>query len=706
MNAGLKPAFTVSTTDYSENRDWKMKKLKTIAVVIFLAVMPLSAQDIIEPQNTVEIKTEKQEAIKKTDIQDEKSTGTESDTPAISSGDDDKKAPAPRIADKPEKKTKTGPDTPAEDNQSLEKTAEIKIPDKPSETDYRPAAKTKPVKKNNDINMEAITIKGKKRIKTNLEKAGTTTSIGAEDIEVRNEKLLKDTLKQIPGMQVQTQKKGTRKFSMRGYDMSKVAILIDGIPVIDAFGGGMDIDNIGLMDISQIIISRGTSSALYGTRGVVGSINLIKNEPEEMYTNISAEIDHNLNHVLSASHGAPIGDFYYYVSGSYDRSRGYTISKKLDRETREKWLLKISRYDLYGFTLQNIYDNPASCAATYYLNDTALWDHTSHTKYKINGKIGYHFTPTLEAGITSFYNNSEMKKSNYFTDMRSMYTYNDYTGEKDWRLPDSTYILRNLSTLWPVYDDYAIAPYVVFEKDKLRLKANGYFYGQYNKFLAYDDPEQNVLAYNRDEITMTWSIWNNKSYGFNVFPSYDITPWNTLNCAISYYISDHLEEEQAYNDESTKIIKYYGHKKYKIRYIKAGYLTVAAEDEMHLKKNIDLTFGISYDAQDLMEHRKKINIYGNTTMVDQYQAMDDSILWGTRDSLNPVAGIIYEPVMNLLKVKASLSRKTSFPTLRAYTKTVSPYQESSDLGSADVKIKPEKPSTVTWDSNSPSWTAG
>ncbi len=77
-------------------------------------------------------------------------------------------------------------------------------------------------------------------------------------------------------------------------------------------------------------------------------------------------------------------------------------------------------------------------------------------------------------------------------------------------------------------------------------------------------------------------------------------------------------------------------------------------------------------------------------MIDQYQAENDSMLWGTRDSFNPVAGIVYEPIKDLLKLKAAASRKTSFPTLQAYSKTVSPYQTSSDLGSRDVNIKPEK----------------
>jgi len=526
--------------------------------------------------------------------------------------------------------------------------------------------------------------------KSMLEKAVTTTEITGEDIEVRSDKVLKDVLYQVPGIQVSPQRKGTTQFYMRGYDMSKIAILVDDIPLIDSFSGSMDIDNIGLLDISEIIISRGTTSALYGTKGAVGSINLIRREPAKMFTNFSAEYGQDGNYVTSVSHGAPVGNFYYYVSVLYDKSDGYTISEKLGRKEREKWLLKLSRYDLYGFSLNDIYTHAGSNAATFYFNDIGLWNHTGHEKYKFNGKVGYHFTPDLEMGTSLFYNQSEMENSNYFTDMRSMYTYNEFTDQKDWKLPDTTYILRNLSSIWPKYDDYAVSTFINFEKGIFGLKANTYFYKNSNNFVAYDDPYEYVLAYNRSAPTMTWSIWTSQTYGFNIYPSWQLSSRNKLNLALSYYISTHKEEEQAYNEKATQTIEYYGRGKYKMLDIQAGYLTFAVEDEMQIMKDVELGVGVSYDGQDLRKYQRKLGINGRTEMVAQEQAKDDSMLWGTRDSINPVVNILYEPIKDFLKLRAAASQKTSFPTLQAYTRTVSAYQENSSSESADVKIKPEK----------------
>jgi iron complex outermembrane recepter protein len=578
----------------------------------------------------------------------------------------------------------------AQETKGVDNAGEVQSQNQPLEEKDKPDNKTK-IKK--EYQLEGIVVK-ERRIK-NIEKpetvkGGTTTEITAEDIEERSDKVLKDVLYQVPGIQVVTQRKGTTQFYMRGYDMSKVAILVDDIPLIDSFTGTMDIDNIGLMDISEIVVSRGPTSALYGTKGGVGSINLIRKKPTKMYTDFSAEYGECNNFVSSVSHGAPIGNFYYQISALYDKSDGYEVSANLDRQKREEWLLKLSRYDLYGFTLNDIYAHPGSSAAVYYLGDTGLWDHIGHEKYKVNGRIGYHVTPNLDIEASFFYNQTQMETSSYFTDMRSMYTYNDYTHDKDWRLPDTTYILRNMSSRWPEYNDYAVAPYIIYEKGNFGVKANAYFYENTNKFMAYDDPLENVLAFNRDANTMTWSIWTSSTYGFNIFPSYKISSWNRLNFSLIYYVSNHKEEEEAYNDESTKTIEYYGTGKYATLEIGAAYLTFAIEDEMQIKDDIELSLGVSYDAQDLTNYQKKLGLNGSTEMIDQYQARDDAMLWGTRDSFNPVADIVYEPIKDFLKLKAAAALKTSFPTLQAYSKTSSPYQTSSDLSNRDVFIKPEK----------------
>ncbi|MCL2025568.1 MAG: TonB-dependent receptor plug domain-containing protein, partial [Leptospirales bacterium] len=370
-----------------------------------------------------------------------------------------------------------------------------------------------------------ITVVGEKR--TGIEKAGTSTVVTGQDIEDKSSKALKDELVYIPGMQIETQRRGTRTFSMRGYSMSKVAMLVDGIPVMDTFGGSFDIDNIGLLDVSDIIVSRGVSSALYGARGTVGSINIIKAPPKKMYTTAVAEVDHLYDRVLSVAHGMPIGDFYYMLSASYDKSNGYTVSKKLDRKKREEWFLKLSRYDFYGFNLNNFYsDDPAvraDSSARYYLTDTGKWDHVNHEKYKVNGKIGYNITQKIETGITAFYNKSKMNNSIYHTDLYSTYRYDSFEQRRKWMPPITSYAsytMRNLSSRWPDYDDYALSSFINYKGESFDLKVNAFFYEQYNKYMSYIDPKEIIPVHRRGEEYGVWSIWQNNTYGFNIYPTY------------------------------------------------------------------------------------------------------------------------------------------------------------------------------------------
>lgn len=539
-----------------------------------------------------------------------------------------------------------------------------------------------------------ITVTGEKR--TSIEKSGTTTTVTAQDIDEKSSKLLKDTLTQVPGMQVETQRKGTRSFTMRGYSMSKVAMLIDGIPVIDSFGGGTDIDNIGLLDVSDIIISRGTSSALYGARGTVGSINIIKTPPKKSYLKLAAEADHLYNHMLSFAHGAPIGNFYYLVSGSYDKSDGYEISKKLDQKKREKWLLKLSRCEsLYGIHLSNFYSTDpakrADSAAPYYLTDTGKWDHINHEKYKVNGKVGYHFTPNLEIGATAFYNKTEMQNSIYNTDLYSVYRYNDFAGGRVWSAPVNfaSYSLRNSSSCWPDYDDYAVSPFLNFKNGGFELKLNAYYYNQYNKYASYTDPKEGMLSTVDNLADETWSIWENQTYGFNIYPSVKLSENNKLSFAVSYYIGSHSEYDQAFNNDAVNIIHYYGKGKYKTEEISAAYLTLAVEDEIRIGKKTELSMGVSYDAQDLFKYKKKKGISGSTEMLDETKVDDNSMLWGTQDSFNPVVGIVSQ-VTEMLQLRSSASYKTSFPTLQAYTSTESSQLSETKDDSKYEKLKPEK----------------
>ena len=151
------------------------------------------------------------------------------------------------------------------------------------------------------------------------------------------------------------------------------------------------------------------------------------------------------------------------------------------------------------------------------------------------------------------------------------------------------------------------------------------------------------------------------SYGVQAYPSFRIASWNRLSLALLWR-GDEIDARQQANrrSESPDIVTLYGMSKYKVNYLKAYFVTVAIEDEISIKDRLKITAGVSYDAQDFMVHKARYAdyhyYYGNI-----YIVKDKSMIWGTRDSFNPVAGVVYDPVKDLVRLKARLFHEDPVP---------------------------------------------
>jgi len=526
----------------------------------------------------------------------------------------------------------------------------------------------------------------KDRAIANIEDASTTTEITSEDIKARNEKTLGDSLKMVPGIQVTTAAKGNTNFSLRGFDQDKVVVLVDGIPINDVYEATFDISQIPVVNVSKIVVNRGVASALYGANGAIGSINVVTKKPEQMFTQVNAEYGQHENYMLNVANGSPIGDAYYWITGSVINSGGYEVSEKLDKNERRKWFDKLVRYDLYGYT----YDTVTLQAKDDYVNDTGLWNHTEFTKYQVAGKIGYNFTEKIEAGISSSYNHNEQKSNTFKANCMSSY----YDDSNEWSSPaghqfnmptkPNRDVFQNRAFYWPEKYDFTVSPYFNGEFGNLTVKANIFYYKQYTDLEGYAIQDHSIYMFppsiDASSTNPYHSIWTEQSYGVNVYPSVKIADWNKLNFALTYRSDSHTEEEKAMSQAlSPDIWAVHGGDKYKTKYLAADFITFAVEDEINLNKKIEITAGISYDAQNFTDNKDRIS---DSEYSNAYKAKEDSMFWGTRDSFNPVVAVVWNTVEDVLKLRAAASSKTKFPTLSAY----------SDIEDSlsDKEIKPER----------------
>jgi len=518
----------------------------------------------------------------------------------------------------------------------------------------------------------------------NIEDASTTTEITETDIKVRGDKTLGDSLTMIPGIQVTMSAKGNTNFSLRGFDQDKVVVLVDGVPINDVYEGNFDISQIPVMNVSKIVVNRGVASALYGANGSIGSINVVTKRPEEMFTEINAEYGQYNSYMLNVANGSPIGDAYYWITGSVLHSGGYEVSKKLDKSERRKWFDKLVRYDLYGKTFSDI----TLAAVDNYLNDKGKWNHTEYTKYQIAGKFGYSITDKMEAGLSASYYNNEQKSNTFKGNCMSSY-YND---TEEWSNPSGTKftvdgrkaIFQNRAFYWPEKYDFTVAPYFKGEFGDLTVKANIFYYRQYTDLEGYATQDHSVYMFppsiDANSSDPYHSIWTEQSYGLNFYPSYKLADWNKLNFALTLRKDSHTEEEKAISaSESPDIWAVHDGDKYKTKFIAAEFMTFAVEDEMNFYKKVEVTAGISYDAQNFTDNKDRIS---DTEYGDAYKVKDDSMIWGTRDSFNPVVAVVWNTIEDLLKLRVAASSKTKFPTLSAYA-------DIADV-SYDKKIKSER----------------
>lgn len=528
-----------------------------------------------------------------------------------------------------------------------------------------------------------LIIRGKEIKK--IEEASTKTAIRRDDVKEHSDKTLDDSLKNIPGLQVGTHKKGHVRATFRGFDQNRVAILIDGIPVNDIYSTDIDISNIPVSGIEEITVIRGAASALYGTMGGVGIINIITRKPYAAFCEGKAEYGEHRNLFLTASAGAPLENLFFTVTGEYSHSNGYEVSKKLDKDKRREWFDKLIRYDLFGLS----YDDVNLPAKDDYINDRGLWDHTEHDRYSVSGKAGFLFLHKSEAGINADYSYKTGKTNSYQANTIS--NYKESTGT--WADPvfdvtsDPMNIkkaaFRNRSFVWPEIYNVNVSPYLNLSLNMFKVKSNLYFSyrkAEQEKYASTDHswPGDTVLA---DTTLEPFSeIKEYISWGGNLYPSVQLAWWNRLNFGFLYRYNTYRESEQAISAEESPAIAatIFGLDPYPVKKLEVSYFTAAVEDEISFGR-VNFSAGISYDIQffDTFKHREALYQFD-----DAYIVEEDSSLLGTKDSFNPVAGLTYNAIKDFLLLRGAASVKTRFPDLSEYSMIVDDKRDNA--------LKPER----------------
>ncbi len=107
----------------------------------------------------------------------------------------------------------------------------------------------------------------------------TVTTIETLEISLQRPRDLSDVLRFAPGAYVTVGSKEEYNIKLRGFDNKRVALLVDGVPVIDPYYSSFDLKTVSSGGIQSVQITKGPSSVLYGPNNLGGIINVITRRP-------------------------------------------------------------------------------------------------------------------------------------------------------------------------------------------------------------------------------------------------------------------------------------------------------------------------------------------------------------------------------------------------------------------------------------------
>jgi hypothetical protein len=385
----------------------------------------------------------------------------------------------------------------------------------------------------------------------------------------------------------------------------------------------------------------------------------------------------------------PIGNFYYLVEGSVELEGAMTPSAKLDGTTRRQWFDRVIRYDVYGKS----FDDLRFPARDQYLNDLGRWDHFGFNRYAVAARSGYDFGP-IEAGMSVRFSFFEGESNTYQPAALSDYN----LAQEKWRINRrpwfgdeqssvKDFALRNRAFLYPEAWRVMATPYLHGTFGNWSLKVLPYALFSRNVQEGYADVGHNyvkdlslLFADRRaDPFEPFRDIKEYGSFGVRAVPSYRFGPRHQLNVSLHYRYDTVDQFEQALSaSASPNITSLKGTDRYRVAKLGSHLLSVAIEDEVKLWKRLKLSAGCSYDAQFFTEYE----VMSDRILTAGYIARDQGTLMGTRDSVSPVVGAVYEPWRRRIRVHAAAGIKARFPTLSEYAKIAT--------AETDTELVPER----------------
>lgn len=227
--------------------------------------------------------------------------------------------------------------------------------------------------KSKPLSTGEVVVSANKRIQAVQDIPISISVVSNNDLITRGSTTFDEALRYVPGIIMNKDNVNLRGSSGFAFGLgSRVALLVDGFPLLSGDQGDMKYDAIPIFNIEQIEIVKGAGSALYGSGALGGVINIITKEPENelnlkgrihsgfyslpIYQQWKFRDDVPLRSGMDISLSTKFNSFGIILSGGLENDESY---RKLDKSFKYNLFTKLTN-TFSDFTKASILFNYAS----------------------------------------------------------------------------------------------------------------------------------------------------------------------------------------------------------------------------------------------------------------------------------------------------------------------------------------------------------
>ncbi len=174
---------------------------------------------------------------------------------------------------------------------------------------------------------------------------GSTVLLSTADVTAAPALRADDVLREVPGFSLfrrsgsRTANASSQGVSLRGLGgtaASRALVLVDGISLVDPFGGWVDWDRLPRSAISTVEVVRGGASNLYGSDAMGGVVQFLMRQPEAPAIALETSYGNERTPDLSFWAGSRTGPWDYSIASEMFRSDGFILVPDSLRGTVDK----------------------------------------------------------------------------------------------------------------------------------------------------------------------------------------------------------------------------------------------------------------------------------------------------------------------------------------------------------------------------------